>query len=183
MTEERALARLKKKDPAALSFFIERYTPYVSTVVWNILSRRMAVQDAEEVCSDVFVALWENAEKVREDKVKSWLGVIARNRAIDRLRRQGFDVELEDDILVTAEDTPERIVERKERDRRVREAVWSLKQPDRDIFIRFYYYCQRTEDIAAAMKLSPSAVRQRLRRGRERLRTALGGYLDEISNF
>lgn len=185
MTEERALTLLKKRDPAGLAYFIDRYTPYVSTVIWNVISRRMSVQDAEELCSDVFMALWQTAERLRTASVKAYLGSMARFKAISRLRRQGFDVELEEDILALPADGPEQLLETKERDRLVRSAVLDMSQPDRDIFVRYYYYCQSTADIAQEMGLSAAVVRQRLRRGREKLRKSLlaGGFEDGISNF
>ncbi len=185
MTEERALALLKKKDPAGLTYFIDCYTPYVSTVIWNIISRRMSAQDAEELCSDVFMALWQTAGKLRTASVKAYLGSIARYKSISKLRRQGFEVELEEDILAFPEDGPEQLLEAKERDRLVRRAVLDMGQPDQDIFIRFYYYCQSTADIAREMDLSPAVVRQRLKRGRDKLREKLmeGVIADEISNF
>jgi RNA polymerase sigma-70 factor (ECF subfamily) len=60
-----------------------------------------------------------------------------------------------------------------------------MEQPDRDIFVRYYYYCQTTADIAREMALSPAVVRQRLHRGRDKLRQTLieGGIVDELSNF
>ena len=37
MREEVILRRLRARDPAGLEALMERYIPYVSTVVWNIL--------------------------------------------------------------------------------------------------------------------------------------------------
>jgi RNA polymerase sigma-70 factor (ECF subfamily) len=185
MTEQKALTLLKKRDPAGLAYFIDRYTPYVSTVVWNILSRRMSAQDVEEVCSDVFLALWQTAGDMRTASVKAYLGSIARHKSITLLRRQGWDVELEEDILSLPGEGLEQMVERKERDALVCQAVQAMEQPDRDIFVRYYYYCQTTADIAREMALSPAVVRQRLHRGRDKLRQTLieGGIVDELSNF
>lgn len=50
--------------------------------------------------------------------------------------------------------------------------------PDDEIFLRHYYYGQSTQSIAAALTMSDANVRQRLHRGREKLRKALekGGF-------
>ena len=45
--------------------------------------------------------------------------------------------------------------------------------PDTEIFLRHYYYCQSVETVAREMKLGLSAVKMRLKRGREKLRSAL----------
>ena len=60
-----------------------------------------------------------------------------------------------------------------EKQRIAREAVESLPEPDRSIFLRFYYLYQKTGDIAAALHMKPAAVRARLSRGRERLKAIL----------
>lgn len=185
MTEEVALALLKNKETQGLGYFIDRYTPYVSAVIWNIVQRRLSQQDAEELCSDVFMVLWQSPEKPQPGKMKAWLGSIARHKALSRLRRAGFDLALEEDILSLPADGPDTMAERREQQDAVRQAVESLGPPDRDIFVRHYYYGQKTALIAKEMRLSPDNVRQRLKRGRDRLRTILthGGILDGTSNF
>lgn len=185
MTEERALALLKNKEPEGLGYFIDRYTPYVSAVIWNIVQPRLSRLDAEELCSDVFLALWQTAEKPHTGKTKAWLGSTARHKALSRLRRAGFDLALEEDILSLPTDGPETLAEYRERQETVRRAVEALGPPDRDIFVRHYYYGQKTTQIAKEMGLRPDNVRQRMKRGRERLRRQLtqGGILDGTSNF
>ena len=184
MTEEQALRLLRERDPEGLTWFIRRYTPYVSAVVWNIVGRCMTRQDAEELCSDVFLALWQNGDRPRPGKVKSYLGAIARNKAFNRLRSMGLEMGDEDDLLTVPVDGPETTVEARELARLVRAGVDGLGPPDTEIFVRFYYYCQPTADIARAMGLSSATVRQRLKRGRDKLRQYFtnGGMTDEISD-
>lgn len=183
MTEEHALALLKKKDPVGLSWFIDRYTPYVGTVIWNIIGRTMTAQDAEELTSDVFVVLWQQSDMPQPGKVRGYLGSIARHKAYSLLRKRGFDLALEEDILYLAEDGPEALLEEKEQVRIVREAVDAMTEPDREIFIRYYYYCQTATTIGREMKISPAGVRQRLKRGRDKLRAEfiMGGVLHEAA--
>ncbi len=183
MTEEHALALLRKKDPVGLSWFIDRYTPYVGTVIWNIIGRTMTAQDAEELTSDVFVVLWQKSDMVQPGKVRGYLGSVARHKAYDLLRKRGVDLALEEDILTLSTDGPETILEEQEQIRIVREAVNAMTEPDREIFIRYYYYCQTATAIGREMKISPAGVRQRLKRGREKLRAEfiMGGVLNEAA--
>lgn len=185
MTEQNALTLLKNKDPRGLGWFIDRYTPYVSAVIWNLGQPRLSRQDAEELCSDVFLVLWQSAEKPRPGKVKAFLGSVARHKALSRLRRPGPELPLEEDILLLPDEGPEALAERRERQQAVRQAVEALDPTDRDIFVRYYYYGQKTPRIAKETGLKPDAVRQRLKRGRDRLRTQLtqGGILDGTPNF
>ena len=185
MTEQQALALLRQKDPAGLAWFIDHYTPYVGTVIWNIIGRAMTAQDAEELCSDVFVALWQQSDMLRPDKLRGYLGSIARHKAYSALRKRGFDLVLEEDVLDLAQEGPEARLEAQEQARLVRQAVEALAEPDREIFIRYYYYCQTAAAIGREMKLSPAGVRQRLKRGRDRLREQLlaGGVSHEAAYF
>ena len=54
MRDETILRRLRDRDPARLEALMDRYLPYVSAVVWNILRGCMTPEDGEEVASDVF---------------------------------------------------------------------------------------------------------------------------------
>ena len=53
------------------------------------------------------------------------------------------------------------------------EAVDSLGEPDREIFQRYYFLYQKTEDIADALGLKDATVRTKLARGRKRLKDYL----------
>jgi RNA polymerase sigma-70 factor (ECF subfamily) len=50
-----------------------------------------------------------------------------------------------------------------------------MTQPDQEIFLRHYYYCQSVAVIAEKMKMNPSTIKTRLKRGREKLRQYLTG--------
>ncbi len=181
MTERHALVMLREDRSGGLEWFIDKYTAYVAAIVWNILGRTMTAQDVEEVTSDVFVALWQNRDRARPGRVKGYLGQIARTRAINRLRQADADLELEEDVLALPGTDPEALAVGRERDEQVRAAVQSMDEPDREIFVRHYYYCQTAQQIAGLLHMTPAAVRQRLKRGRDRLREALteGGSKDD----
>jgi RNA polymerase sigma-70 factor (ECF subfamily) len=57
--------------------------------------------------------------------------------------------------------------------RRVQQAIGRMRPKDREIFLRYYYYLETTDEIAQKMHLSGSAVRSRLTRGRKTLKTIL----------
>ena len=174
MTEEKMLSRLRSGDPRALEQLMDRYMKYVSAIVWNILGSCLSVEDGEEVASDVFLAAWERAADIRPGCLKAWLGAVARNKARDRLRKVYMELPLEEDILeLPDESTPVTNLEQKEERVLVRKAVDSLGEPDREIFLRYYYYMQPIKDICQIMGLNESTVKTKLRRGRMRLKTIL----------
>lgn len=55
----------------------------------------------------------------------------------------------------------------------MRRAVNTLGDPDREIFLRHYYYAQTVSEISHQMRLNESTVKTKLRRGRARLRAIL----------
>ena len=180
MREERTLQKLCSRDPEGLRALMDRYIPYVSTIVWNILRGAMTPQDSEEVVSDVFMAAWDQADQLQAGKVKAWLGAVARNKAKNKLRQMGQTLPLEEDVLELEDNTYEQF----ELQELIRSAVDSLSPKDREIFLRHYYYAQTVEEISQQMKMKPATVKTRLRRGRLKLKEFLtGGNEDETQYF
>ena len=93
MTEEQLTKALRRGDLPALEELLDRYTPYVSSVIARILRGRQA--DVEELTADVFLAAWDNRDKLRPGQVKGYLGAIARNRAFNLLRADRESLPLE----------------------------------------------------------------------------------------
>lgn len=162
----------------ALECIIDRYTAYVGTIVWNIVRDRLTLSDAEEIVSDVFKTLWFSADKVRPGKLKGYLSVVARRSAINALRRGRREMPLEDDVVQIPVAGPEDESIQREEYEVLRKTVDEMPEPDRTIFIRHYYFCQKTAAIAKEMGLNVNTVQSKLRRGRENLRRKLteGGY-------
>ena len=175
MTDAKALMQLQSGDQQVLEWFIDRYGNYVGTIVNSILQDCMSREDVEEVTADVFVTFWKSAENLLPLNLKGYLSRVARSLALRKLREKTQELPLEEDVLFIEEDSLIEKLDQEERDRRVREAVLSMIQPDREIFLRHYYYCQSIAIIAEKMKMNPSTIKTRLRRGREKLRQHLTG--------
>ncbi len=182
MDDTRALRAVKKGDSNALGWLIDRYSPYVTAIISRVLTGWSA-SDVEELAADTFVALWNHADKIKPDCVRAWLGAVARNKAKNLLRQQRLESPLEEDILPLELDPLQSGAERRELHSAVKMAVLQLGWPDREIFLRHYYYFQPVSEIAAVMDMNDSTVKSRLRRGREKLKSTLiqGGFADEYS--
>src|SRR6185437_15244258 len=92
--DERALiARMRAGDESAMSDLYDRYSGIVYGVALGVLGSTSA---AEDRLQEVFLQLWRNPQAFDADrgKLAPWLAVIARNRAIDLLRKRP----MEDDI-------------------------------------------------------------------------------------
>lgn len=90
MTEKQALLLLDKRDEAALAWIIERYAPYIGAVIAALSHDRLAPEDREELAADVFLKLWRAKTKPEQGKLKAYLGSIARNSTLTRLRGKKY---------------------------------------------------------------------------------------------
>lgn len=174
MTEQIMLKKIRDRDPAGLEALMDRYTPYVSAIVWNILRFSMQPEDAEEVVSDVFLAAWNQAEDLQLGKIKAWLAGVARNTARKKLRNIDQELPLEEDILELPEQAGlESALEKTEERFLVNWAVNDLPEQDREVFLRHYYYAQTVREISKEMTLNESTIKTKLRRGRTKLKETL----------
>lgn len=174
MREAAMVQKIRAGDPSGLKALMDVYIPYVSVIVWNILRGAMSPEDAEEVVSDVFLAVWNHAAGINPGHMKGWLGTVARNKAVNKLRETGRTISLEENELdVPGADNPSEDIEREEERALVRQAVDSLPAQDREIFLRHYYYAQTVKEISIKMGLNESTIKTRLRRGRSKLKETL----------
>ena len=83
--------------------------------------------------------------------------------------------------ILTASAVSERELEKREQAAYIRKAVLALREPEREIFLRYYYFYQPVSTIAEEMGLESANVKTKLFRGRKKLKEVLekGGYFVE----
>ena len=176
MRDKRLVIKLKNNTAGALDSVIRKYSAYIYTVVYNVLSGKMTEEDIEETVSDAFIKLWQNSGNLREDKpLLPYLSVIALNLARNRLRENKSYAFCDNSILeaVQGDDFFEKI-EKSETVNMVLEAAENcLKEQDREIFIRYYFYGERLEKISAFLGLTLSNSKTKLCRARKKIREYL----------
>lgn len=170
MDERKLIRQLKKGDSAALEGLIEKYTPYLYAITANIMGGALPQEDAEEIVSESFVALWYNRHKIQPAKLKVYLAAITRNKAISRLRALRLYEPLEDDVFISDCPTPERALMTAELETLCQRALEALPEPDREIFKRHYFLLEKTGSIAAGLGMNHATVRTKLARGRKYLK-------------
>jgi len=173
MDEKKIVSRLKKAEPAALEWIINKYTPYLYAVASGMMGGALTQEDAEEIVSDSFTALWYKRDNIQPGKLKAYLAAIVRNKSISKLRLMHSFEELDDDMAIAECQQPEFELLCAELSDIAHEAVNSLPQPDREIFQRHYFLYQKTEAIAFELGINPVTVRTKLARGRKKLKKHL----------
>jgi RNA polymerase sigma-70 factor (ECF subfamily) len=154
------------------------YGPLIRYVITPILSD---ARDREEVFSDILVRVWDRVGQYdpKTGSWTNWLSAIARNAAIDRVRRNPpISAELTETIPAP-NSNPEQEMLKKERKRELYAAISALEHSEQALFYRKYYYRQSTAQIAAEYGTTERAIEGRLYRIKRKLRKKLGGDFDD----
>lgn len=92
------MARIQLRDRAAFSSLYAATSAKLFGVIVRVLKDRAA---SEDVLQDVYVKIWNKADRYRVTghSPMTWMITIARNASIDRLRAQGPATDDVDDIV------------------------------------------------------------------------------------
>ena len=169
--ELKLLTQLKNKERNSIDKAIDVYTPYLSTVLYNMVGNRLPKEDIEEIVSDVFVTLWKNAEYIDPAKgtIRSYLAAVCRNFALKRLNKKK-DYENLDDIEVPDQKST---IQQDMENSALWDDVMSLGEPDNEIFVRYYKFGEKLKDISKATGINISTIKTKLSRGKRKLKIIL----------
>jgi RNA polymerase sigma-70 factor (ECF subfamily) len=135
--------------------------------VFRYLSRIVGPHDASDLTQEVFLRVSRSvAPETDAGEQRAWVFRIARNLALNHRR----DTERRP-RLVALVDAPRSA--NQEDALAVREALAQLAALDRDVFLLREVAGLSYDELASACELTPDAVRSRLHRARQQLRTFL----------
>jgi RNA polymerase sigma-70 factor (ECF subfamily) len=173
------MQEISRGNEVALGELYDRYSRLVFSVAFGVVQDR---QTAEEVTLDIFTRAWEKGSTYDPQlaKVSTWLTRLARNRAIDRLRREKVRP-LQDSVSwseVTSEpviekNPPETTVHLSLEQQRVRAAVASLPPPQQEVLALAFFNGLSHSEIAQKLELPLGTVKGRIRAGMQKLRDLL----------
>lgn len=179
MTDKELLSLMKKDKTKGLTVLIDTYSALVYKVVSSVILPVGAVEDAEECVSDVFLAFYNNADKIdlAKGSVKGYLAVIGKRKAISLYRKLKKEKEGLADTGGIIPDIPEETGIDEETKKLLFDAVTALGEPDTTIIVRKYIFGETAKEISQYVGLSPEAVQKRIQRAAEKLKSMLGGVL------
>jgi RNA polymerase sigma-70 factor (ECF subfamily) len=156
--------------------FTELYLRFRQRVYSYCLRMLGSSAEADDLYQEVFIRVYQRANQFAEDKsLAGWIFTIAHNLCLNRIRdRKTFDniddmrylaapsVDVGDDWAA-----------------RIQTALNEVPEENREPFLLFEYQGLSYAEIAEVMKLSVPAVKSRIYRSRELLRTLLEPYYRE----
>lgn len=185
MNDEELKILIRTSKEEGYCELVNKFKNYVNVIVSSVLKGYGTKEDAEECISDIFVKLVMDSSWTRDSRtdLKAFIGVTARNTAIDTYRKlSGRSRYMTDDELdenISSEDTPETYIHGKELRQLLWENVRSLGEPDSEIITAQYLYGRSAREIAAVLKMSVAAVHKRSRRARKKLEKMLMLQLED----
>ena len=184
MNDTQIISMFFQRDEKAIERLSEQYGKTCKKIAFGILRNEF---DSEECVSDAFLAVWNTVPPQNPESLAAFVYRITRNIATERyrkntaLKRNGFyDVtlsELEDCLPC---DDAFSALEAKELSVFLNEFLGTLKEEDRAIFVRRFWYSQSVTEIAEDIGIRPHAVSVKLSRTKEKLKNFLtkkGFYL------
>ena len=161
-----------------------KYGPYCGRIAFNILADR---QDSEECVSDCFLKAWGAIPPARPSCLRTFLGRITRNLALDRYEMEHAQKRGGGELALALEELSECIGKEPDIDAHIEAAeltaildrFLSALRPDvRKMFVRRYWYMDSIAGIAERYGFTESKVKTALLRARAELKIELSkeGY-------
>lgn len=183
------VARLRSGDAAAFEDLVRTQGPRLLRVARRLLRSE---EDARDAVQDAFVSAFKSVATFAEGSMLStWLHRIVINASLMKLRtlRRHPEEDIEPFLpkfredghpFVSSEpwaDTPESLAERAELSSLVRASIDMLPETYRVVLLLRDIEELSTEETAVALGITPNAVKVRLHRARQALRTLLDPHL------
>ncbi len=178
---ENAVARMVQGDKTALKEIYISYAGYIYRVIYEVLQNK---ENAEDVTSEFFIRLWDKADQFKPGGGhKGYLAVIARNMAVDFLRKHK-----KEELTALLQDLGEEGEEQKKGNRKpaedkssqveeqvigsmtIRQALDMLKPSERQIISLKILGEMTFKEIAAAMEIPMGTVTWKYQNAVKKLR-------------
>ena len=183
-TDDRLMQALAEGDPTA---FDELYGRHSRAVFGFLISRVGDYHASEDLLQAVFLRVLRERKRYRgSGRFTSWLFTIARNLALDHLRRRcrSLEVTADDDLVISGRPGPDRdpreLAAAAEDAAAVHRALELLPEPQREALILRRFSGLSFAEIAEVQGQSVSSAKMRVFRGMAKLREILAPHVEEV---
>ena len=166
--------RVAAGDEQAVAELYDRFGSLVYKVARQFLSNQA---EAEDAVQEVFVRLWQTADRYdpRRAKLVTWVMLIARRHLIDRIRRSAvrpatspFDLDAGGTAATDA--GPDKQAQADEQGTKLRRRIAELPELQRVVIERAYLQGYTLREVSEQLNAPLGTVKSALSRGLERLR-------------
>lgn len=165
--------RVARGEDKAVAELYDRF----GTLVYKVARQFLPSQaEAEDAVQEIFVRLWETADRYdpRRAKLVTWVMLIARRHLIDRIRRSAVrpvTAGFEADVTSTgSKDEPGRSAQEDEQRTKLRRRIAELPELQRIVIERAYLQGYTLREVSEQLDAPLGTIKSALSRGLERLR-------------
>ncbi|MCI8282720.1 MAG: sigma-70 family RNA polymerase sigma factor [Lachnospiraceae bacterium] len=162
---EECIRQMQAGDKEGLKRVYQAYAGLIYSVVYDMTGQK---EDAQDIASEFFIRLWERADTYRfGNKHRGWMLTIARNMAIDFLRKRKRELPVEEvEEGQPAEDVASQVIENLS----FQEAMSLLKPGEQEVLDMKILGQMTFQEIADVLKKPMGTVSWLYRRGIGKLR-------------
>ena len=183
------MLKAQKGSKVAFEELMHKYYPRILNFIYRFVGNKSA---AEDLAQEVFLRVYKSAWKYKpKSKFQTWLYTIAKNIALNELRRisrsahtldetaHGGTSEYHKEIEDSMAASPDEEIMQKERAVQIRAAISKLPKNQRMALILRRYEEFSYAEIAATLDVSDKAVKSLLSRAKQNLKNRLAYLIDQ----
>lgn len=175
--DARLMRRVAEGDAEAYRQLVDTHVRSILAFGARLLNDR---EEAEELAQETFLRAWQHAERYEPtSRLTTWLHAIARNQALDRLRKRRPSPDMNAVEEAPSSGRPSEYLERKRTAQRVSEALERLAPRQRAAITLVHYQGLSHVEAADVLGVGVEAVESLLSRARRKLRESLGSSRPE----
>lgn len=170
LQEANLIERICSGDENAMADMYDRYSGIIYGVALRVLGNTSA---AEDVLQEVFLQLWRNPQAfdANRGRLAPWLAVIARNRAIDYLRKRPREERIEE-VTISTQVNLEDEAALRQVIAKIRTVMGQLPQEQRRALEMAFFEGMTHVEIAAKTGEPLGTIKTRIRTGLMAVRRA-----------
>jgi len=184
-TDDKKLVRaIVERKQEAVAELYDRFSSLLMALAYRVLGN---AQDAEEILQETFLQVWNQAARYDPSRssVSTWLVLITRSRAIDRLRNrqvQQRTVTAAQQETPTSHTSPTGVgdVLLQERQKRLGEVMSELPSEQRQVLELAFYSGSTQSEIAEQTGIPLGTVKTRTLLAMKKLRAALREEIGDL---
>jgi RNA polymerase sigma-70 factor (ECF subfamily) len=166
LSDQELFRRVAAEDEEAFRELYDRFADRVFRYALTLLRNRHL---AEEVAQETMIAVWKSASRFEgRSKVSTWMFGVARNKALDLMRREKRGGRVPDVPLVTPDPGPA-----VRREQLVGHAIRGLPEAQQEVVFLTFYEGLSYGEISRVLGIPEGTVKSRMFHAKKRLAEAL----------